>query len=80
MIQHRNREDKTTASDVTYLPLSLGYRPAYRWYMASMGYRAMTTEMGAFKISRDDGDEIDPGEFVTYTTYYAPNGSRTIPT
>ena len=31
--------------------------------MASLGYRAKTTEMGVFKI--------DTGEFVSYTTYYA---------
>ena len=68
MIQHHNCKDETTASEVTYLPLSLGYRPAYRRYMASMGYRATTTEMDAFMISRDDGGEIDPGEYVSYTT------------
>ena len=27
MIQHRNREDEMTSSNVTYLPLLLGYRP-----------------------------------------------------
>ena len=71
MIQHRNRDDDRTASTVTYLPLSLGYRPAYRRYMASLGYRAETTETSAFKISRDDGEEVDTCEFVSYTTYYA---------
>ena len=39
--------------------------------MASMGYMAETTIIGTFTISRDDGGEIDPGEFVSYTTYYA---------
>ncbi len=34
-----------------------------------MGYRAETTEMGAFKITRDDGGDIDTGEFVSYPTY-----------
>jgi hypothetical protein len=28
MIQHRNHKDEVTPSNVTYLPLSLGYRPA----------------------------------------------------
>ena len=35
-----------------------------------MGYRAETMETGAFKISRDDGDRIDNGEFVSYATYF----------
>jgi hypothetical protein len=39
--------------------------------MASMGYTAETTNIGTFRISRDDGGEIYPGEFVSYTTYYA---------
>ncbi len=36
-----------------------------------MGYTAETNNIGAFTISRDDGGEIDSGEFVSYTTYYA---------
>ena len=70
MIQQRNRNDATASSNVTYLPISLGYRPCYRRYLSSLGYRAETMEMGAFKISRDDGDRIDNGEFVSYTTYF----------
>jgi hypothetical protein len=36
-----------------------------------LGYRADTMETGAFMISRDDGGDIDNGEFVNYTTYYS---------
>ena len=70
MIQQRNRNDATASSNVTYLPISLGYRPCYRRYLSSLGYRAETTESGSFTISRDDGGAIDTGEFVSYTTYY----------
>ncbi len=35
-----------------------------------MGYRAETMEMGAFKISGDDGGDIHNGEFISYTMYY----------
>jgi hypothetical protein len=62
-IQVRNCEDEATASEVTYLPISMGYRQCYRRYMASLGYRAETDGTGAWAI--------DSGEYVSYTAYYA---------
>ena len=50
MIQHRNHEDERTASEVTYLPISMGYCQCYRRYMASMGYTAERTNNGTFRI------------------------------
>jgi hypothetical protein len=71
MMNHGHCDNDTTSSDMTYLPISMGYCQCYRWYLASLGYRAETLETGAFKISRDDGGDINNGElFVSYTTYY----------
>jgi hypothetical protein len=70
MVNHCNCKDETTSRNVTYLPISMGYRQCYRRYMALLGYRAETTNTGAFNISRDDGGDINNGEFVSYTTYY----------
>ncbi len=71
MIQVHNREDKKAAAEVTYLPISMGYRQCYRRYMASLGCTAETDSAGAWTITRDDGGPIDSGEYVSYTTYYA---------
>ena len=71
MIQVRNREDEKAAAEVTYLPISMGYRQCYRRYMASLGYTAETDGAGAWSVTRDDGGPIDSGEYVSYTTYYA---------
>ncbi len=64
MIQVRNREDEKAAAEVTYLPISMGYRQCYRRYMVAslLGYRAETDSAGAWSITRDDGGAIDSGE------------------
>ncbi len=63
--------DNCNASlDVTYLPISMGYRSCYRRYMSSLGYIAETTATGAFKIRKEDGSAVDTGEFVSFPTYH----------
>ena len=37
--------------------------------MASLGYMAEMTPMGAFIITSEDGGDIDTGEFVPYPIY-----------
>ena len=56
--------------DVTFLPISMGYRMCYRWYIASLGYDMETTATGAFKIKKEDGSAIDNSESVLYPTYF----------
>ena len=34
--------------DVTYLPILMGYRSCYKWYMKALGYDVRTTAMGDF--------------------------------
>ncbi len=55
MIDHRNCGNKTTSLNVSYLPISMGYRQCDRRYLASLGYWVETTHAGTFKISREDG-------------------------
>ena len=47
MIQVHNSKDKKAAAEVTYLPISMGYRQCYRRYMASLGNTAETDGAGA---------------------------------
>ncbi len=56
--------------DVTYLPISMGYRSCYRRYMSSLGYITETTATVAFKIRKEDGSAVDTGEFVSFPTYH----------
>ncbi len=37
--------------NVTYLPISMGYRSCYKRYMALLGYTVRTTEMGDFIVT-----------------------------
>jgi hypothetical protein len=67
MITHDHRDVRL---NVTYLPISMGYRQCYRRYMASLGYKVETTPTGAFIITWEDGGGIDTGEFVSYTIYF----------
>ena len=65
---HANRDDNI---DVTYLPISMGYRSCYKRYMKALGYNVRTTAMGGFVVTAEDvGKEVDPGEFVTFPTYF----------
>jgi hypothetical protein len=67
MGSHNNRD---ASLDVTYLPISTGYRSCYRRYMSLLGYIAETTAMGTFKIRKEDGSAVDTGEFVSFPTYH----------
>jgi hypothetical protein len=44
--------------NVTYLPISMGYRSCYKQYMASLGYAVRTTEMGAFIVMGGGGGVV----------------------
>jgi hypothetical protein len=64
---HANRDDNI---DITYLPISMGYRSCYKRYMKALGYNVRTTAMGGFVVTaEDEGNEIDPGAYVTFPTY-----------
>ncbi len=54
---------------MTYLPISMGDRTCYRWYMASLGYDVETMATGGFRIQKVDGSAMDIGEFVSFPTY-----------
>ncbi len=56
--------------NVTYLPISMGYRSCYKRYMALLGYAVRTTEMGAFIVMGGDGKEVDAGEYCSFPTYF----------
>jgi len=49
--------------DVTYLPILMGYRSCYKWYMKALGYDVRTTAMGGFFVTvtaDDKGKEEIP--------------------
>jgi hypothetical protein len=56
--------------DMTYLPISLGYRSCYNRYMASLGYVVRMTAMGAFIVTGEDGKEVDADEYCSFPTYF----------
>ncbi len=64
---HANRDNSL---DVTYLPISMGYRSCYKWYMASLGYVVQMTAMGAYIVTGEDGKEVDAGEYCSFPTYF----------
>jgi hypothetical protein len=64
---HANREDTV---EQTYLPISMGYRSCYRWYMASIGYKVRTTGVGVAIVEGVEGKPIDKSEYVSYPTYF----------
>jgi hypothetical protein len=64
---HVNRDDKI---DVTYLPISMGYRSCYKRYMKALGYDVRTTATGGLVVTAEEGKEADPGEYVNFPTYY----------
>jgi hypothetical protein len=65
-----NRDDNI---DLIYLPISMGYRSCYKRYMKALGYDVRTTAMGGFVVTAadDEGKEVDPGEYVTFPTYFS---------
>ncbi len=63
---HTNCNDSI---NMTYLPISMGYRSCYKRYMASLGYTVRTMEMGAFIVTRGDGMEVDAGEYCSFPIY-----------
>jgi hypothetical protein len=64
---HANHDNSL---DVTYLPLSMGYRSCYKRYMASLGYVVRMTAMGAYIVMGEDGKEVDAGEYCSFPTYF----------
>jgi hypothetical protein len=48
----------------------MGYRLCYKRYMALLGYDVRSLATGAFIVEGDDGKAVDPGEYLTYYTYY----------
>ncbi len=58
--------------NVTYLPISMGYRSCYKWYMASLGYTVRMMEMGAFIVMGGGSKEVDAGEYCSFpfSTYF----------
>ena len=64
---HANCDDSL---DVTYLPISMGYRSCYKQYMALLGYVVQTTAMGAYIVAGEDGKEVDAGEYCSFPTYF----------
>ncbi len=48
----------------------MGYHQYNEWYLASLGYWVEGTHSGTFKISRENGGDINNGEFISYPTYY----------
>ncbi len=64
---HVNRDDNI---DVTYLPISMGYRSCYKRYMKALGYDVRTTSTGGIVVQAKEGKEADPGEYVSFPTYY----------
>jgi hypothetical protein len=65
-----SQENRNADLDVTYLPISMGFRTCYRQYMASLGYIVDTTATGAFNIRMEDGSAVNTGEFDSFPTYY----------
>ncbi len=59
-----------TMDDAIYLPMSIGYRICYQWYMASLGYYVRTTGAGTIIVEQRDGNEVDLDDFVLFPTYY----------
>jgi hypothetical protein len=64
---HVNRDDNI---DVTYLPISMGYRSCYKRYMKALGYDIRTTGTGGLVVTAEEGKEANPGEYVSFPTYY----------
>jgi hypothetical protein len=64
---HVNRDNNI---DVTYLPISMGYRQCYRRYMKALGYDVRTTGTGGLVVTAEEGKEADSGEYVSFPTYY----------
>ena len=56
--------------DVTYLPISMGYRSCYKRYMKALGYDVRTTATGGLVVTAEEGKEADPGEYVSFPTYF----------
>ena len=63
---HTNR---TEAEDMIYLPISMGYQNCYRRYIASYGYDVKTGPDGKVTVVGEDGERVEPNEFVSFRTY-----------
>lgn len=52
-----------------YLPVSFGFRPCYKRYMAKMGYKVSCRPNGGIIVEGIDGKPINRDEFVSFATY-----------
>jgi hypothetical protein len=66
----QGRVNCNDASNVTYLPISMGYRSCYKRYMKVLGYNVRSTGTGKFVVEGEDGKEVNSGEFVSFPTYF----------
>jgi hypothetical protein len=49
------------ASNVTHLPILIGYHSCYKWYMKLLGYNVRSTGTGKLIVEGEDGKEVDSG-------------------
>jgi hypothetical protein len=66
----QGRVNCNDASNVTYLPILMGYHSCYKQYMQLLGYNVRSTGMGKLVVEGEDGKEVDSGEFVSFPTYF----------
>jgi hypothetical protein len=67
---HTNRGESVVDSNTfVYLPLSFGFRPCYKRYMAGMGYKVSCRPNGGIIVEGIDGKPINREEFVSFATY-----------
>ena len=65
---HSNHEDTV---DMIYLPILMGYWMCYKRYMFVLGCDVRSKQNGAMIVERIEGRPINPGEFVSFKTYYS---------
>jgi hypothetical protein len=66
----QGRVNCNDASDMTYLPILIGYCSCYNRYMKSLGYNVRSTGTGKPVVEGGGGKEVDSGEFVSFPTYF----------
>ncbi len=66
----QGRLNRNDASNVTYLPISMGYRLCYKRYMKVLGYNVRSTGTGKFVVEGEDGKEVNSSEFISFPTYF----------
>ena len=54
--------------DMIYLPISMGYRSCYKWYMALLGHDVRCKANGSVIVDGKEGKPINHG-FVSFSMY-----------